>query len=562
MSIVPNRRLALVLWAPSLGLLAGCQGTIEDPLLDEREWTRPDLPDEELPDFAPAGLVLPRLTASQYRATLSDVFGDPIPATELEADTNPYLFYTIGAATTTVSELGVQQYEESAHTIADMVFGDAARATALLGCTPASPGDACVTSYLDSMGRRLFRRPLTTDEQTRWHGIATSLAGGDALRGLRYAVAGMLQSPLFLYRAELGEPDPADPTVRRYTGYEMASRLSFLLTNAAPSEELLDAAQAGELDTPEGIYEHASRMLESEESRAAVQAFFAQYFDLIRLDRVERDVALHPSYTPTLIHAMRTELELLVDDLVFREDGDMRTLYSTRKTFVNDELAGHYGISAPSANAVTFVPVELPESGVRRGVLTLGAFLTMNAHQTETSPTLRGKFVRERVLCQTVLAPPDNVNLDLSQEMGEAPRTLRERLAVHRDNPECAGCHAFLDPPGMFFEIFDGIGLHRTTEGGLPIDASGDLDGIPLTDASELGTTLRDDPRVPRCMVKQLYRHANGRLEEEGELRQIVELSDEFAASGYRFRDLLLALATSEGFRTARPDSSTDGEAP
>ncbi len=559
MSIVPFRPLALrLLLVLSFGALVSCQGTIEDPDMDEREWTRPDLPDEELPEFAPAGLVLPRLTASQYYDTLENLFGDPIPQMDLEADTNPYLFFTIGASTTTVSELGVQQYEESAHAIAEMVFGDAARATELMGCAPASPGDACVTGYLDHVGRRLFRRPMSGEEQMRWHGIANSLAGGDALRGVRYAIAGMLQSPLFLYRAELGEPDPADPSVRRYTGYEMASRLSFLLTNAAPSDELLDAAQRGELDDASGIHEHATRMLESEASRAAVQAFFAQYFDLVRLDRVERDPALHPSYTPTLISAMRTELELLVDDLVFRQDGDMRTLYSTRNTFVNDELASHYGLSAPSANAVTFVPVELPASGPRRGVLTLGAFLTMNAHQTETSPTLRGKFVRERVLCQTVLAPPDNVNLDLSQEMGETPRTLRERLEQHRDNPECSGCHAFLDPPGMFFEIFDGIGLHRTTEGGLPIDASGDLDGVPLADATALGDTLRDDVRVPRCMVKQLYRHANGRLEEEGELRQIVELSDAFAASGYRFQDLLLALATSEGFRTARPD----GEAP
>jgi len=530
---------------PLLLALTACNGVIGDMS------PQPEDEPAEVGPYAPAEAVLPRLTGVQYRNVLVDVFGEPLPAVTLEPDTNPYLFSNIGGATTTLSERGTALYDDAAHAIAQAVVGDAARRTELFGCEPAAPGDACVPDGLGRIGRQLFRRPLTADEEARWVNVSVELAVGDPWQGARYALAGMLQSPFFLYRAEIGDPIAGEDGWRRLNGYELASRLSFLFWNTAPDAELLDAAASGALDTKEGVLEQAWRLLEDERARDAIQHFFAEYLDLGRLEGLDRDPERYATFTPTVAASMRSEVELLVDDVVFRRDTDVRELFATRQTFVNDELATLYGVDAPDATPITFVPVELPESGPRAGILTTAAFLAMNAHPTETSPTLRGKYVRERVLCQTVQPPPPDVVTELAMGEEEAA-TLRERLEQHRRDPACAPCHAFIDPPGFLFESFDSMGGHRTEEAGMPVNTSGDLDGIPLADARDLATMLRDDPRVPRCMVRQLHRHATGRLEEQSEMAALLELEDTFAASGYRFRDLLVALATSEAFRTVR----------
>ena len=197
----------------------------------------------------------------------------------------------------------------------------------------------------------------------------------------------------------------------------------------------------------------------------------------------------------------------------------------------------------------------MPADGPRAGILTSSAFLTMNAHATETSPTLRGKYVRERVLCETVPGPPGDVDTNIPEPDGEA-HTLRERLEQHRADPICAGCHAFIDPPGFLFEHFDSIGAYRDLDNGYAIDASGELDGIPLSDARDLAAVLAEDKRVARCMVTQLYRHTNGRLELPHERPGLSVIVGAFAASGYNYRALLLAFVTSEAFRTvAHPEA-------
>ena len=501
-------------------------------------------------EFEPGPQVLPRLTQRQYHNCVESLLGPGLPTPALEPDTNPYLFFSIGAASTTVSELGVQQYEEAAEQISHAVFDDPARREALVGCLPAAPGDACVADFIARFGRRAYRRPLAPDEQTRWLGISSELAVGDPWQGLRYVVSGMLQSPSFLYRVELGEPDPGDPTRLRFTGHEMASRLSFLLWNTTPDDALLDAAAAGDLLTADGLELAAERLLADPRARVAIQEFFAQFLDLGRLDGVTRDPARYPQFSPTMLASMRTEVQLLVDDLIHRRDGDIRSIFSTRNTFLNSELAALYGVPAEGATPVTFVPVELPADGARAGLLTLGAFLTMNAHETENSPTARGKYVRARVLCQDVPAPPPDIDLNLDPKEGEEDMTLRQRLEAHRSNPACAGCHAFIDPPGFLFEHFDPIGAWRDLDNNQPIDASGDLDGKPLASARELADVLKEDARVGRCMVTQLYRHAIGRREVVSERPGLDEVDLRFTEAGHKFRELLLALVTSEVFRT------------
>ena len=392
---------------PLFVALVACNGVIDDTHPTSRETP------VDLPDYGPAAPVLPRLTQVQYRNATEAVFGQPLPAVALEPDTNPYLFTNIGGASTTLSERGTGLYDDAAHTITTAVFADPSRRDALFGCAPEAPGDACVADGLSRIGRRLFRRPLTAEERERYTGLSVAVADGDAWRGARYALTGMLQSPHFLYRVEVGDPMADQPGWRRLDGYEMASRLSFLFWNSIPDEALLEAAERGDLDSEDGLAMEAWRLLEDERAEEAVQRFFAEYLDLGRLDGLDRDPERYATFTPTVADAMRSEVELLVHDLVFRRDADVRELFSTRETFVNDELATLYGVSAPEADAITFVPVTLPADGPRAGVLTTAAFLAMNAHPTETSPTLRGKYVRERVLCQTVQPPPDDVVTDL-----------------------------------------------------------------------------------------------------------------------------------------------------
>lgn len=521
-------------------VLAGCVGSIGDP---------PEVPPEK-PVLGEA--LLPRLTAHQYRAALVDLFGDALPETPVQPDTNPFLFTSIGATIDPLSEFGTQLLEEDADLLTHFIFDDPAKRTALVGCEPQAPGDACVVDFLRTFGRRAHRHTLDPIELERWVTVATDLADGDAWIGVRTAVAGMLQAPSFVYRIELGEPDPNDASRLRYTGFEMASRLSFLIWDAPPDDTLLDAAETGDLLGAAGLERETRRLLASPRARASVQGFFAQYLDLGKLDGISRDATLYPTFTSSLAEAARTEAKLLVDDLVFRRDADVRELFSTRRTFVNSELAALYGVTAEGATPIAFVPIELPADGPRAGLLTSAAFLTMNAHEATTSPTLRGKYVRERVLCSEVPPPPPDVNTNIEMMPGD-PKTLREQLDQHRQNPACAGCHAIIDPPGFLFEGFDAIGAARTTDNGYPVDTSGDLDGTVLADARALADLLATDERVGRCMVKQLYRHAMGRLNESLEKPALDAMHDRFAEKGFRFQELVIALVTSESYRFVAP---------
>ncbi len=542
-------------------VLAGCglPLTVADKaprVVDHPADSAQDGDEQVVLDFASPAFA--RLTTAQYRNLLDDLLG-PVPAVELQADTNPYLFSTIGAATAPLSEQGVELLEQGIATITASVFADPERREALVGCVPAAPGDACGAAYLARFGRRAWRRPLDPDELALWTAVAEGLADGDPWQGLQAATAGLLQSPTALYRVELGMPHPDDPDDRLLTDFEIATRMALLLWNRPPDEALLDAAADGRLASAEGRAAEAARMLADERARGAIEAFFVEYLDLNRLDRAAPDPAVYPAFTPALQAAMRAEVLLLVDDLVNRRDTDVRQLFFEKRAYVNSLLAEHYGLTVEGASGVAYVPVDLPEDGPRAGILGLGAFLTMNAHAVTTSPTLRGKYIVERVLCATVPPPPDDVETTLS-EGGDAAATLRERLDQHREDPACNGCHQLMDPPGYLFEHFDAVGAWRDTEDGHPIDASGSLAGVELAGSGDLGRALADNPAVGACMVKQLFRHAHARLDADADAATLDQLTADFVASGHRFRALLAAVVAHESFVRLGPPAAPETE--
>lgn len=542
---------------PLLLLLAGCstepgKATAPSPVAHPSDTAAP----EAEVDFSPG--VFGRLTSVQYQRALDDLLGDT-PAADLQPDTFPYLFATIGAATDALSEQGVQQVEEAATSASHAVFTDTERRAALVGCTPEAPGDACVEGFLSELGRRAYRRPLESWEHARWLTVATELSEGDPWLGLELAVGGMLQSPWMLYRVERGTPHADRAGMVQLTAYEAATRMALLLWDTIPDDTLLDAAAAGELDTAAGRRTHAARMLADPRADAAILAFFGQYLNLGRLDRMSPDPELFPTFTDSLRVAMKNEVLLLVDDIVNRRDADARTLFSDRRAYVNAELAAHYGLPTDGLSALSYAPVELPEDGQRAGILGLGAFLTMNAHATTTSPTLRGKYLLERVLCVEIPPPPDAVDLDLSPETGEAV-SLREQLERHRDDPACSSCHLLMDPPGFLFENFDPIGAWRDTDRGTAIDSSGELSGVSLDGAGALGDHLADHPQVGPCMVRQVFRQAHARLDTEADAVTLDQLSEGFAADGHRFRALLEDLVAHESFVVVAAPIDTPAE--
>jgi hypothetical protein len=510
------------------------------------------------PGITPAGPYSPsapaslrRLTAVQYRNAVRDLLGPVTPPTALEPDVPEAGFTSVTVAKVSVSARGVEQYEAAAYDVAHQVFASNDRRLALVGCTPtASKADACARKMLDRLGRRAWRRPLDATEIDLYAALAATVGTsfGDAWVGLEYAVAALLQSPFFLYRSELGEPAPAAPDRLRYTPFEMASRLAFTLAQSVPDDALLDAAAQGKLNTADDVRAQARRLLAAPAGRDAVRTFFGEHFQLDRLDQLVKDAQVYPRMKASLATSMRGEIEMGLAADVFDGGGDVRRMFDGRSTFVNAELARFYGVTAPASNG--FMPIDLPVAGPRAGLFGWAGMMAMLARATATSPTLRGKFVRERLMCQPIPDPPANVDATLPAPTGPL-RTMRERLEQHRANPTCAGCHGIIDPIGLGLEKFDGIGAYRDTDAGQPIDARGDINGKPFDGALALATLLRNDDATAACLVRQAYRFAAGNLETTGDEGLIAALGGAFRGAGYRMTDLLVELTASDGFRFA-----------
>lgn len=490
---------------------------------------------------------LRKLTVAQYRNSVRDVLGAEIVVPDdLEADTAVNGYSSIAAAQGTVSPSAAEKFEAAAYDIAAQAMAEPLRAR-LVACVPAGVTDeACARETLSAIGARAFRRSLTEVELGRFSAVAIGAAGvlGDFHAGLEFGLAAILQSFPFLYRVEIGEPDPANPAVYRYSAGELATRLSYLIWNTTPDDELLASAADERLLAPDELAAQSRRLLASPRAREGVATFHDERFRLSHLEQLAKDPATYPQLTDTLIEAMRREVQELVTDVVAGQR-DYRELLTGRTTFVNDELGALYGLSTSGSD---FEKTTFPETSARSGLLTSAAFLAMHAGNVETSPSKRGKFVRESILCQSIPEPPPGVSTVIPPQ---PTKTMREKLAAHAMDPKCAGCHAIIDPIGLAFEHFDAIGAFRETDDGVALDVSGNLDGTPFADARELSELLAASPEAADCTVRSLYRHALGHIERPGEEPAIEELTAAFTSSNHRFDALVEALAASPALRLA-----------
>jgi hypothetical protein len=500
--------------------------------------------------FTPAPAGLRRLTHGEYERSVRDLTGVTFNASILEPDQRDGVaFASMGAYRVTTSPRGVEKLGAAAASIARQAFTGPGR-DKLVGCTPSGAADACVQGFLKTFGRRVFRRPLDAEELAAFGRVVTVTAAeqGNVWTGLELAVAALLQSPSFVYVPEVGEADPTDARRLRFTSWEMASRLAFALTGSAPDGMLLDAAERAELLSPDGVRRHADRLLGTPGARATLARFLRENWQYEGVDELTKNRTSYPTFDAVLAAAMGAETDQVAADLALRPVGDFLEVLDTRSTYVTPALAKHYGLPAPTGTAPT--RAELPAAGPRSGLLTRAAWLSVNAHATTSSPTLRGIAIRERVLCQTVPAPPPGAMAEFKDPPVKG-KTARVRLEQHRSDPTCAGCHALIDPMGLAFENFDGVGAHRSNDGGTPLDLNGMLDGVAFDGSAALMRLLKADPRVAACLVRELYRFATGHEDTPGEAPVLDELVRRFESQGRSFRALAVDLVASAGFRYA-----------
>jgi hypothetical protein len=491
------------------------------------------------------------LTPDEYRNVIRDVFGgdiaigghyDPLARTDG--------LLRIGAGRASITPSQFEQFDGMARAIADQMVDEAHRPY-LIGCAPAAanaPDDSCARQFLARIGRLLHRHRLAADDLDSVVAVSRKAAQstGSFYQGLAYGLASLLDAPQFLLVSDTLETQPVAPDTYRLDGYSKASRLSFLLWNSTPDDELLSAAERGELDTKKGLARQADRLIASPRLKDGVRAFFSDMLGFDALDELQKDAIIYPAFTQKVAEDAREQALRTIDALLVDQRGDYRDLFTTHKTFMTGPLGLLYDV--PVAEPEGWSPYEFAEDDPRAGIVTQLAFVALHAHPGRSSATLRGKAVRELILCQHVPAPPANVNFNLVQDVKNPEfKTARQRLTAHRTNPTCAGCHRIMDPIGLTLEQFDGAGQFRSMENGASIDVTDEIDGAKIGGGAGLGKFLHDNPATTSCLVSRLYAYAVGRKPTAGEAKWLSgDISQGFAADGYRLADLLRRIATSD----------------
>lgn len=515
-------------------------------------------PPEQAAAVGPAPLR--RLTNGEYLNALHDLFPNvsptlpPLPADAVIGG------FDNAAEAQAPSDVAISRYETIANLVAAAVAADDASVSALVGCDWSTPSLAtnCATQFITQTGRRIFRRPLTTDELTRLQNKFTGFQSAVDFDGaVQSTLAIMLQSPQFIYRPEpvTGDEDPY--VVMPVEPYALASRLSFFLWASTPDDALLDAAESGALATEDGIRAQATRMLADDRARRTLWSFHRQWLGLdliLTSEQTYRTPDIDPDWSPQTQTSAETETELFVEN-TFMSGGTLRDLLLSPHAWVDGEMARVYHLPSPS-DPTAFAATDLPASE-RGGVLTRVAFLAGTSHRAGTSPPIRGNAVQLRLLCELPVSPPPNANLSMpTAPPGSGPQTTRMLFEQRTSPPECQACHAGLNGIGFGFENYDAAGAYRTTENGLPIDASGtligsDVDG-PFDGALDLSSKLAASAEVHRCATQQWLRYALGRAPVSAELPLLDAWTNAFTASGGDVRALLTSIVTSPTFRYRR----------
>lgn len=517
-----------------------CEDASSDPLRPGGEGYVPDGVDPLMHGAGLGPVHLRRLSRAELQRTLRDALG---------VDATPYLDALPEDERTPFDNDASTQHPSAALTEGARVFAgqvvaaiDDPSLRAMVGCAPTGPTDrGCLSAFVERIGRRLLRRPLTPDEVAELASlIEHAEAQGDFWVAPRLVLRALLQDVEHLYRVEIGAPTP-DPDLRALTDFELASRLSFLLWGAGPDDALLDAAQAGELRTPAHIRVQAARLMADPRARGQIQNLHAMWLGYERIpvsDPIRDD--------------LRLESDRLIERVLFDEQRPWLDLFTSEETFVTPRLAEHYGM-APQAE-----PGWVRYTDERRGLLSHGSFLSGGTKLGVTSPTMRGLLVFERLLCQTIPPPPDGVATD-ELPPGDPDECKVERWDMSRTSG-CETCHQRMDPIGFGLERYGPLGRLREVEEDRPhcaIEGRGEL-RLPRPDGSvdartfsgpgELGTQLASTAHLQSCFARQMFQYAVGRQYTAADHETLESLEARFLESD-DLLDLILDLVGSESFR-------------
>jgi hypothetical protein len=399
---------------------------------------------------------------------------------------------------------------------------------------------------LTNFARKAYRRPVRDEEVARLtHFVELAMSnGGNFLEGIQAAVQAALVSPHFLFRWEL-DPEAITPgEIRSLTDFEIASRLSYFLWSSMPDDELFSVAESGELLKGDHLEKQIARMLKDWRARALVENFGGQWLQLHNVYDVDPDPKRFPQFSWELREDMRRETFAFLEAII-KEDRSVLDLVDARFTFLNERLARHYGIEGVKGN--DFRRVDLPADSPRGGVLTMGSVLLATSMPTRTSPVIRGKWILEQILGTHPPPPPPNVPpLDAKHIDQNLP--LKQRLAIHRESVDCAGCHARIDPIGFALENFDAIGAFRTMDGPNPVDASGTLpNGTEINGAGDLKKVIKGDKFV-HALAHNMMIYALGRGLERYDRKSLEHVVESARKNDYKVTALISAIVRSEPF--------------
>ncbi len=518
---------------------SGGSGSATDSSADSTDTG--DVPPEQ---DAIARVGMRRLTRYEFDNVVRDILLDGSrPAAQLLPE-DPRTPFDNDYTLQVVSQPLVDGIEVLAKEAAERLLEDGDKRDTVVGCQPSGVDDeACMRAFVTRFGRLALRRPLEAAEVDDFTALALDYAGqgDDFYVGVEVVIRALLQDAEFVYRVELGTPVEDQPGVFALSRYELASRMSFFLMGTSPDAALLDAVEAGELDTADGVRARAQMMLSDPRVHEHVDRFHSLWLGYAELP--------HPQ---DLTNAMRTETAALVERVVFEDQASWLELFTSTETYIDALLAEHYGLPAPQGGAGW---VSYGDSG-RMGILSHGSFLSVAANVGDTSPTKRGKFIREQLMCQPIPPPPPNVMADNGPDPGAAECKV-DRYQVHAV-ASCAGCHSQMDPIGFGLENYDRAGQYRTHDldnEACVIDGEGEISDVgSFRGPAELSQLLIDNDLLDGCVTQQAYRFALGRELNADDTSFVGQLDEAFTAADTRFDELLIAVVTNPAFAYRRED--------
>ncbi|MBL8911802.1 MAG: DUF1592 domain-containing protein [Archangium sp.] len=525
-------------------LLVGCEGSIigERPIAPKVDANRVVCDDKK----HAATTEMHRLTPSQYQRAVAEIF-----AGRVRASLNyPQQFgssvtgFSTEPGMNDVGEQGAQQLMRAAD---DVAVEFRASIDQLLPCAAMpSPGQTCLDTYFSTYARRAFRRTLTSDEKTALQNVYDFSRADDA--DFRDAVAvttsALMQSPQFLYIVE-----DAAGSGRQLTGVELASRLSFLLWDSIPDDELLALGESEQLTDPQMLASQARRLLADNRADAAIARYVREWTQASQLVSTDKDPSAFPYFSAAYASSLNESFDRFVVAQV-RGGANLNQLLTSDEVMVDDQIAASFGVTAPPAPGM-WVKAKVDPSRYA-GLFTHPLLLATNAHPTDSSFVFRGRMVQKRMLCTPMGAAPANAQAVFASLPLPPQPTAAEVSERIQSNTTCATCHRLMDPTGLAFEHFDGAGRWRDGyASGRSIDTAGILRGVKnelaFQTPTELARLVSEQPEAAACASAQLFRFTFSRVETEADGCALQKVNDVLSTGG-NVQSALLALTTTDAF--------------